>query len=53
MENNPPTGEEKPVDTAGPIEEKPAEETPEKEAPAAVAPPAAEPQKPAKKPAIF
>ena len=51
MENNPPTGEETPVEASGPVDEKPAEETPPQETPAAVTPPepAVEPQKPAKK----
>jgi hypothetical protein len=53
MENNPPTDEEKPVETAGPIDVKPAEEIPEKETEEketqAAVTPAAEPQKPAKK----
>lgn len=51
MENTPPTGEEKPVDTAGQIDEIPAEEAPEKETSAAVVTPApaAEPQTPPKK----
>jgi hypothetical protein len=51
MENNPPTSEEKPVESAGPLDEKPVEETPQQETPAAVTPPepVAEPPKPAKK----
>ena len=55
MENNPPTGEEKPVEAAGPVDEKPVEETPQQETPAAVTPPepAAEPPKPAKKPWLY
>ena len=49
MENNPPASEEKPVEAASPIEEKPAGEIPEKETPPP-ATPSAEPQKPVKKP---
>jgi hypothetical protein len=54
MENPPPTGEEKPVEAANPIDEKLAlaGETPEKETPAVVTP-VAEPQKPAKKPWLY
>jgi len=52
MENNQPTNEEKPVEAASSIDEKPAGETPEKETPTA-ATPSAEPQKPAKKPWLY
>jgi hypothetical protein len=52
MDNTPPTGEEKPVEAANPIDEKPAEENPQQETPDAVTPPApaVEPQKPPQKP---
>ncbi len=53
MENNPPAGEEQPVEAASPTGENPAEVTPETEIPAGVAPPAAEPPKPAKKPWLY
>jgi hypothetical protein len=53
MDNNPPTGEEKPVEVASQIDEKPAEETPAAVAPPAVTPPAVEPPKPPRKPWLY